>query len=780
MLLSSKRRLSLRSTLMKTVMKTAVSLALATGLFASQAAMAQTSVTTQHNNNMRTGANTGETSLTPLNVSQDTFGLLYTQPVDGYIVAQPLILSGITIPGKGKHNVVYVATEHNSVYAYDASSNTGVSADPFWHVNFGASVPWWEVGTEDIPVEIGITSTPVIDTASKTLFVVAKTKESDGTYAQRLHALDVTTGAERANSPVLIQASVDGVGDGNINGKVYLDPLRHMNRVGLLLQNGVVYIGFGSHGDNIPYHGWILGYNAKTLAQSFVYCSSPNAVTDPSGYPIGAGGIWMSGGGLPASGDSIYFQVGNGSFSANKIDANGQPGKDYGDSFVRVSASKQTVLDYFTPFNQNDLNIYDADLGSGGTILLPTSMGSTAHPRLLLGAGKQGTIYIIDRFNMGKFNSSDDSQIVQSLPNAIGGAWSQPAYFNGSIYYQGNGDSLKAFSIANGKLSGPTSQSTDYFTYPGATPSVSSYGSKTGIVWVIENGGSALLHAYDAKDVSKPLYNSGLTNNRDAIGSYVKFTVPTIANGKVFVGTQSGISVFGKGRWVATPVITPDAGSYSPPLTVTITDATLGAAIHYTLDGTTPTASSPLYTAPLSLTTCATVQAIAFKIGFNHSGIATRDYLVDSGPGTGTGLMGAYYNTLDLSGPALTRTDPTIDFDWSNSAPFAGVNLNNFSVRWLGSVQARCSGTYTFYANADDGVRLWVNGTQLVDAWIYQGATEYSGTIALQAGQKYSIKIEYFQGYGGAIMQLKWSGPGIAKQIVPSSQLFPANIPRGK
>lgn len=767
---SSKRSPSLRPTLMKT----ALSMVLATGIFASQSALAQTPVTTQHNNNSRTGANRSETRLKPTNVTQDTFGLLFTQPVDGYVVAQPLILPNLPIPGKGRHNVVYVVTEHNSVYAYDADSNTGGAADPYWHVNLGASVPWWETGSQDIDVEIGITSTPVIDNVSKTLYVVAKTKETDGTYAQRLHALDVTTGAERTNSPVLIQASVPGIGDGNINGIVYLDPLRHMNRVGLLLQNGVVYIGFGSHGDNIPYHGWVIGYDTKTLVQTFVHCTSPNAVTDPSGYPIGAGGIWMSGGGLAGTSNSIYFLVGNGSFDANKVDSNGNPGIDYGDSFVKLDTKKKAVVDYFTPFNQNDLNNWDADLGSGGLVLLPASVGSTAHPRLLVGAGKQGTIYLLDRLNMGKFNSSDDSQIVQSLPNAVGGTWSKPAYYNGNIYYQGAGDSLKAFSISNGQLSGPTSQSGNYFTYPGATPSISANGSKYGIAWVIENGGTSLLHAYDASDVSKQLYSSGLSDSRDTIGNYVKFTVPTIANGKVFVGTQSGISVFGNGKWVATPVIAPDGGSYSPPLAVTITDATPGAEVHYTLDGTTPTEASPLYTAPLSLTTCATVQAMAFKIGLSHSGIAVQNYLVDNGPGKGSGLSGAYYNSLDLSGTALTRIDPTIDFDWSNSAPFAGVNLNNFSVRWTGSVQPRCSGDYTFYANADDGVRLWVNGKQLVDAWIYQGATEYSGTVTLQAGTKYSIKIEYFQGYGGAIMQLKWSGLGIPKQIVPSTQLFPA------
>jgi hypothetical protein len=532
-------------------------------------------VTTHHNDNARTGQNLNETILTPANVNSTQFGLLFIAPVDspvgGYVFAQPLYLSNVTIPGQGAHNVVFVATEHDSLYAFDADT----FGSPLWHVSFlgtgVTSVPNGDVGTSDIVPEIGITGTPVIDPKAGTLYVVVKTKEANGTsYVQRLHALDVTTGKERTGSPVVIQASVAGVGNGSSGGNLAFSPLRENQRSALLLLNGVVYIAWASHGDNDPYHGWLIGYNATTLQQTAIFNSTPNGTR---------GGIWQSGGGPAAdSSNNIYFLTGNGTFSAP---SQGN-GVDYGDSFVKLGTStgnglpvanaigvigrkpisgapgtlpigggggtsnKLPVLDWFAPSDQSNLDAYDSDMGSGGLLLLPNSVGSIAHPHLLVGAGKEGTIFLVDQNNMGHF-TTNANHVVQTVYGQIGGVWGTPAYFNGHIYYAGAGDVLKAFSISNGALSpSPVFQTQTGFSYPGATPSISANGAANGIAWAIQGFSStAVLHAFNAANLQE-LYNSTqAANGRDYAGSYVKFTVPTIANGKVYVGTQTGLAVYG-------------------------------------------------------------------------------------------------------------------------------------------------------------------------------------------------------------------------------------------
>src|SRR5581483_10429912 len=308
---------------------------------------AQVNVLTYHNDNARTGQNLHETILTPGNVNKDSFGLLFTYPVDGYVYAQPLYLSNVSIPGKGTHNVVYVATEHDSVYAFDADDNTGPNAAPLWRVSLipsgGSTVTSDDVGTADVVPEIGITGTPVIDGKTGTLYVVAKTKEN-GSFVQRLHALDVQTGAEKFGGPVVIQGSTQGTGDGSSGGVLPFSPWRQHQRAALLLLNGIVYIAWAAHGDNGVYHGWIMGYDAATLQQKYVYCASPNAKTDPSGYPLAGGGIWQAGAGPAAdAGGNIYFMTGNGTFSAN---LNG--GRDYGDSFVKVGFNFRGLLARWT------------------------------------------------------------------------------------------------------------------------------------------------------------------------------------------------------------------------------------------------------------------------------------------------------------------------------------------------------------------------------------------------------------------------------------------------
>ena len=355
-------------------------------------------VLTYHNDVARTGRNTNETVLTLANVNTNNFGLLWTYPVDGYVYAQPLILTNVTVPGKGVHNVVYIATEHNSVYAFDADNNAGSNAAPLWQVSFInpaagiTSVSNSDAGCADLVPEIGITSTPVIDPVSGTIYVEANTKEvvtNVTNFVQRLHALDVTTGAEKFGGPVLVQASVPGTGDGST--QVVFNALTSFNRTGLLLNNGVVYFGCGSHCDNPVFHGWLFGFNSQTLATSSIFLTTPNG---------SEAGIWAAGGGPAAdTNGNIFTSTGNGTFSPT----NG----NYGDSFLRLSTSNSlAVADYFTPYNQVGLDESNKDIGSGGVVVLPDEVGSVAHPHLLVGAGKQGTIYLVDRDNMGHFNAA--------------------------------------------------------------------------------------------------------------------------------------------------------------------------------------------------------------------------------------------------------------------------------------------------------------------------------------------------------------------------------------
>ena len=351
-------------------------------------AAAQVNVTTYHNDNTRAGQNLQETILAPANVNADNFGKLFSMPVDGQVCAQPLYLSGLNIPGKGVRNVVFIATQHDSVYAFDADDANQTA--PLWKASLippgGSTVAWYLTYTGDIQPEIGITGTPVIDPALGTLYVVAKTQEGTQ-FAQRLHALDVRTGAERPNSPVTIFGSVAGIGVGNDGaGNVPFNPLIQNQRPALLLSNGVVYIAWAAHGDIGPYHGWIMGYDAATLQQTAIFNTSPNALTDPNRFlGIDAGcGIWQSGCGPAADADgNLYAVTGNGAFDAFL------GGNSYGDSLLKLTPNGAAinVADYFTPYNQGYLDSVDADLGSGGLILLPDQNSVTPH--LLVHAGKK-------------------------------------------------------------------------------------------------------------------------------------------------------------------------------------------------------------------------------------------------------------------------------------------------------------------------------------------------------------------------------------------------------
>lgn len=505
---------------------------------------AQVSVTTFHNDNSRTGQNINETILTPTNVKPSGFGKLFSQAVDGWVYAQALYVPNVSIPGNGTHNVVYVATEHDSVYAFDADNNTGGNASPLWKTSFinpsqgVTTVSSNDVGCTDLVPEIGVTGTPAIDTSSGTLYVVAKTKER-GQFVQRLHALDIATGAEKFGGPVIIRARVKGTGDGSVNGFVAFDPLRHSQRPGLLLQNGTVYVAWAAHCDIGPYHGWVMGYDAQTLAQKAVWNSTPNG---------GLGGFWAGGAGIAADANSnLYLASGNGTFN---VDVGG---RDYGDSIIKLpppTGHGFKASDYFTPFNEHDLENGDVDLGSGGPLLLPNQSGPHAH--LLIEIGKEGTIYLVDRDNMGHFNPNNDDQIVQHLDVVVGGVWGMPAWWNNNLYIGGAFDFVKMFNFDTGTgllSTSPTSQSSVFINYPGPTPSLSANRGRNGIAWVVQTDaagfGSAVLRAFDATNLAHELYNSTQNSARDDAGGAVKFAVPTIANGKVYVPALKRLSVYG-------------------------------------------------------------------------------------------------------------------------------------------------------------------------------------------------------------------------------------------
>lgn len=506
-------------------------------------------VTTYHYDNTRQGINAQETILNLTNVNSNSFGLRALYKVDGKVDAQPLYVGALGIGGSGNApstaNVIFVATEHDSVYALDAATGTqywktsvlGTGETPSEAVN----------GCMQIAPEIGITSTPVIDRSygqHGAIFVVGMSKDGSGAYHQRLHALDLMSGAEVTGSPTEITASYPGTGENNSGGNVVFDPRQYAERVGLLLLNGTIYTGWTSHCDIPPYTGWVIGYSEATLQQSTVLNLTPNG---------SEGSIWMSGYGLAADGTgNIYFLDANGTLDPG-FNAQGFPsGSDFGNAMIKLStAGGLAVNDYFEPYNTAAESDADVDLGSGGAMLLPDltdSTGTTRH--LVVGAGKDTNIYVADRDHMGKFNAADNSNLYQELPHALAkGAWSGPAYFNNTVYYAGQGDVMKAFPIANALLGAtPSSATSTTFGYPGATPSVSADGTQNGIVWALENNASsaAVLHAYDASNLAHELYNSGqAADGRDSIGPDNKFITPVVTNGMVLVGTTNGVAVFG-------------------------------------------------------------------------------------------------------------------------------------------------------------------------------------------------------------------------------------------
>ena len=499
-------------------------------------------VITYHFDNLRTGQNVNEMTLTPANVRQATFGKLGEFPVDGLVDAQPLLLSGLAIPGKGNKNVLYAVTEHDSIYAFDADSISPTGGTILWQTTalLSAETTSDDRGCAQVTPEIGITSTPVIDRSRNAIYLIAMSKDGNGNYYQRLHALDLTTGKERFGGPATIQATYPGTGENSSNGKLVFDPKQYKERPGLLQIGGTIYTMWSSHCDFRPYTSWIMAYSADTLAQVGVLNLVPNG---------SEGAIWMAGGAPAAdAGGSIYTILGNGDFDTT-LNAQGFPSNsNCGNCYVKVTSTLPlTLLDYFTPLNTVSESNGDVDFGSGGPLLLPDTVDGTGKTRhLAIGSGKDANIYVLDRDNMGKFNGGADN-IYQLITGQLsGGVYSKPSYFNGTVYYGAVNDTIKAFPVTNGLLAtSPSSHSAHSFAYPGATPSISASGTANGIVWVVENVSPAVLHAYDATNLSNEFYNSSqAANGRDRFSSN-KFIAPMIANGRVYVGTSRSVAVFG-------------------------------------------------------------------------------------------------------------------------------------------------------------------------------------------------------------------------------------------
>jgi hypothetical protein len=495
-----------------------------------------TDVTTYKNDVSRSGLNPTETRLTTSNVNSSSFGLLHNLPVDGKVDAQPLYLSQLSIAGAA-HNVVFAATEHGSVYAFDANSGAVL-----WQVSLlkAGETTSGTLGCNQVVPEIGVTATPVIDRsagAHGTIFIVAMSLDASSTYHQRLHALDVTTGAELLGGPTEIGASVPAAGGSNV-----FNPTQYEERAALLLLNGSIYLSFTSHCDAPPYSGWIMTYAESTLAQTAVLNVGQNSETGPA--------IWMAGGGPAAdAAGNVYLLTANGGFETT-LSAAGFPNLgDFGNSFLKIanSGGALAVADYFAVTDTVAASAADRDLGSGGAMVLPDltdSAGAVHH--LVVGAGKDGNIYVVNRDSMGKFSPTANN-IYQQLTGAVGGGiFSTPAYFNNTVYYGDVGQSVKAFAINNAMLSAtPQSQSAVQFVYPGSAISVSANGTANGIVWAHDNTSPGVLYAFDATNLTHELYNSSQAGTRDQFGSGNKYITPTIADGQVFLGTPSSVAIFG-------------------------------------------------------------------------------------------------------------------------------------------------------------------------------------------------------------------------------------------
>jgi hypothetical protein len=534
------------------------------GLPALSPAQARVDVLTYHNDNFRSGQNLSESRLTPETVNATTFGKLFTVPVDGKVDAQPLYVSSLPVGAPSAwsalfRDVVFAATEHDSVYAFDAANGA-----IYWQKSllFPGETTSDPLSCTQVIPEIGITATPVIDRSigpNGTIYVVAMSKDAAGNYHQRIHALDLVTGAEELGGPVEIQASYPGTGQEiNSGNTVIFNPRQHEDRAALLLSGGIVYTSWSSHCDHKPYTGWVIGYDAQTLAQTSVFNLNPNG---------SEASIWNSGAGpaVDAQGN-LFFSVANGVFDTT-LTAEGFPSAgDYGNTVLKLTPQQNAPIiqallptDYWTMFNTVDESNRDVDLGSGGILLLPDLPDANGTLRqLAVVSGKDQSIYVVDRNNMGKFNPADNSNVYQELHNALAGReYGAITWFNGRVYIGAVNDAVRAYDVNNARLSAsPSSSSTNTFPFPGTNPVISANGISGGILWAFDNGASAaggampdvpaVLHAYDPANLNTEYYNtSQAPNGRDNFGIGNKFISPTVANGYVYVGTINSVAAFG-------------------------------------------------------------------------------------------------------------------------------------------------------------------------------------------------------------------------------------------
>ncbi|MFL6305229.1 MAG: chitobiase/beta-hexosaminidase C-terminal domain-containing protein [Candidatus Sulfotelmatobacter sp.] len=668
------------------------------------------------------GQNTTETALTPANVNASTFGKLFSLAVDGSVYAQPLFVPGLTMGDGLVHNVLFIATEHDSIYAFDADSNGGANVNPIWHITLldtvhgagagATTVPWTDTGSPDIAPEIGITGTPFIDTSTNTMYVVGKTKEN-GTYFTRLHAINILTGVERANSPVAIQGTVAGTGNGSSGGQLSFSPLWQNNRPSLNYYNGYVYIGFGAHGDNGPWHGWLFAYNATTLAQASVVCTSPNGFGN---------GVWMAGSGMPIDtsipGGRMFLATGNGTYASYPpFNAS----NEFGDSIVAfdLTNGKLAPVDAFTPFNQGKLSTADLDQGSGGILMMPNQQGANQH--ILMQSGKEGRILVLNRDHLGGYATgvtSNTNALQDILNQAGGGLWSTPAYWNGNVYIWAKADVPKMFKVNSGVLdTTPSSKAAISSAYPGASFTVSSDGTQNGIAWAVRTDqftthGPQVLYAFDANDLSNVLYESDTNSARDGAGHSMKFAIPVVTNGKVYVAALGEIDVYGLYNGSPTavaPTITPDGGTFGGTLSVTLSTTTASANIFYTLDGSVPTPASPLYTGQIAISGDTTIRAIASAENFVQSAVSSATFhsvgqtpAITFMPGAGT------YTAAQVVTLSDTDANAAVYYTTDGSTPTASSKLYSGPIAVAASMTIKAIAIDGTLANSNVGVAPYV------------------------------------------------------------------------
>ena len=663
----------------------------------------QVSVTTNRNDINRTGANPAETILNTSNVNVNTFGKLFSRAVDGQIYAQPLYLFNVTIPGQGVHNVVYVCTEHNSVYAFDADA--AAASTPLWQVNLGPSLPAAVISSgRDLLPEIGITGTPVIDPTTNTLYVVAESYESSAIIF-RLHALDTTTGAEKFNGPTVIQGSVPGTSSDGSGGVLTFNGFWHWQRCGLLLANGNVYIGFGGHQDTEPYHGWIFAYSATTLQKIATRCFSPNS---------NASGVWQ-GGVAPAADSSghIYLFSGQGAMDANT------GGGDYGDSILKLdSSSAMSVVDYFAPSNAATLDSGDLDLSAGAPILMPgTTLG--------VGGGKDGRMFLFNTGNLGKFNSTSD-QVLQewrATPNAY---FAGQIYYNSTLFAWGRSDVLKAYAFNGSTFNTTPTQGTiqipaGYSNEPGMSLSSNGVSSGSAIIWAAfsANGDAdgnsypGIFHAIDASNLTRELWNSNQNQSRDYSGSWAKWCPPTIVNGKVYLATFDNIlNVYG--------LLSGSTGTGS----LLGSGTSSAAAVNLTAEGTSD---------------------------WVHWGDANLDRKA------GVTAQVSTYTVVGSGTPSPYSNDPR-PMSWTDGTPVAGdTNSNGLYINGVGN-------GFSITAPADTATRTLIvhvggwNSAGTLTAHLWDGsAADFTDTTTLASGQyDRNYTLTYSAGSAG-LLTVTWT-----------------------